>query len=135
MSGVLINIVDSISTLKANGKKGALVSLDIKKALHKYLQLVYNFFNFGPNFIRWLNLLGTNRKACIILDNEINSAFFDLQRGNAQGDTVSPYIFNLGFQILLFKINYDLQIHGVVDPTPVPPDLPPLPREVGTRPF
>jgi hypothetical protein len=28
-----------------------------------------------------------------------------------------------------------LQIHGIVDPTPVPPDLPPLPREVGTRPF
>jgi hypothetical protein len=57
---VLINIVDSISTLKANGKKGALISLDIKKAFdstsHKYLQLVYNFFNFGPNFIRWLNL-------------------------------------------------------------------------------
>ncbi len=88
---VLINIVDSISTLKANGKKGALISLDIKKAFdstsHKYLQLVYNFFNFGPNFIRWLNLLGTNRRACIILDNEISSAFFDLQRGNAQGDT------------------------------------------------
>jgi hypothetical protein len=96
---VLINIVDSISTLKANGKNGALISLDIKKAFdstsHKYLQLVYNFFNFGPNFVRWLNLLGTNRRACIILDSEISSAFFDLQRGNAQGDTTSPYIFNL----------------------------------------
>jgi hypothetical protein len=136
---VLINIVDSISTLKANGKKGALVSLDIKKAFdstsHKYLQLVYNFFNFGPNFIRWLNLLGTNRRACIILDNEISSAFFDLQRGNAQGNTISPYIFNLGFQILLFKINYELQIHGAIDPPAVPPDLTPLPREVSTRPF
>jgi hypothetical protein len=136
---VLINIIDSISTLKANGKKGALISLDIKKAFdstsHKYLQLVYNFFNFGPNFIRWLNLLGTNRRACIILDNELNSAFFDLQRGNAQGDTVSPYIFNLGFQILLFKINYDLQIDGVIDTPTVPPDLPPLPREVSTRPY
>jgi hypothetical protein len=44
---VLINIVDSISTLKAHGKNGALVSLDIKKAFdstsHKYLQLVYTF--------------------------------------------------------------------------------------------
>jgi hypothetical protein len=136
---VLINIVDSISTLKANGKNGALISLDIKKAFdstsHKYLQLVYNFFNFGPNFIRWLNLLGTNRRACIILDNEISSAFFDLQRGNAQDDTISPYIFNLGFQILLFKINYDLQIHGAIDPPAVPPDLIPLPLEVSTRPF
>jgi hypothetical protein len=134
---VLINIIDSIGTLKANGKKGALISLDIKKAFdstsHRYLQLVYNFFNFGPNFIRWLNLLGTNRRAYIILDNELNSAYFDLQRGNAQGDTVSPYIFNLGFQILLFKINYDLQIDGVIETPTVPPDIPPLPREVGTR--
>jgi hypothetical protein len=129
---ILINIIDSIGTLKANGKKGALISLDIKKAFdstsHRYLQLVDNFFNFGPNFIRWLNLLGTNRRACIILDNELNSAYFDLQRGNAQGDTVSPHIFNVGFQILLFKINYDLQIDGVIDTPTVPPDLPPPPN-------
>ncbi len=74
-------------------------------------------------------MLGTNRRACIILDNEINSAFFDLQRGNAQGDTVSPYIFNLGFQILLLKINYDLQIDGVVDTPTVPQTSPPPSQE------
>jgi hypothetical protein len=61
--------------------------------------------------------------------------YFDLERGNAQGDTSSPYIFNLGFQILLFKINYDFQISGVLDLPVVPPDIPPLSREVGTRPF
>jgi hypothetical protein len=79
----------------------------VKKAFdstsHKYLQLVYNFFNFGPNFIQWLNLLGTNRRACIILDNEINSAFFDLQLGNAQGDTV---LFRRIYLILAFKYCY-----------------------------
>jgi hypothetical protein len=111
---VLINIIDSINKTKASGNRGALVSLDIKKAFdstsHRYFQCVYSFFNFGPNFIRWLNLISTNRRACIILDNELYSSFFDLERGNAQGDTVSPYIFNLGFQILLFKINFDLQI-------------------------
>jgi hypothetical protein len=136
---VLINIVDSISRLKAENKKGALVSLDIKKAFdstsHRYLQLVYGFFNFGENFIRWLNLIGTNRRACIILDNELNSKFFDLERGNAQGDTISPYIFNLGFQILLFKINYDLQIEQILEPPAVPPDLDPLPVEVSERPY
>jgi hypothetical protein len=79
--------------------------------------------------------LGTNRKACIILDNEINSAYFDLERGNAQGDTISPYIFNLGFQILLFKINFDFQIEGALETPVVPPDIPPLSREVSTRPY
>ncbi len=126
---VLINIVDGITKLKCEGKRGALVSLDIKKGFdstsHRYLQQVYGFFNFGPNFIRWLNLISTNRRACIILDNEIYSSYFNLERGNAQGDTVSPYIFNLGFQILLFKINYDLKTEGIVDQPTVPPDIPP----------
>ncbi len=70
---VLIGIVDSINQLKYKNKRGALLSLDIKKAFdstsHSYLQEAYTFFNFGPNFIRWLNLIGTNRKACIILDD------------------------------------------------------------------
>jgi hypothetical protein len=133
---VLIGIIDSISRLRYRNRSGALLSLDIKKAFdstsHSYLQEAYRFFNFGPNFIRWLNLIGTNRKACIILDDGTYSDFFDLERGNAQGDTTSPYIFNIGFQILLLKLTFDLQIEGLFD-FPVPPDnTPPLPRTVGT---
>jgi hypothetical protein len=133
---VLIGIIDSISQLRYRNRSGALLSLDIKKAFdstsHSYLQEAYRFFNFGPNFIRWLNLIGTNRKACVILDDGTYSDFFDLERGNAQGDTTSPYIFNIGFQILLIKLTFDLQIEGLFD-FPVPPDnTPPLPRTVGT---
>ncbi len=35
----------------------------------------------------------------------------------------------------MFKINYDLQIEGIIELPPVPPDLPPIPPEVSTRPF
>jgi hypothetical protein len=42
------------------------------------------------------------------MENGMYSEFFDLERGNAQGDTTSPYIFNLGFQILLLKLTFDL---------------------------
>jgi hypothetical protein len=133
---VLINIVDSINCVNASRKHGALLSLDIKKAFdstsHEYLQQAYQFFNFGPNFIRWLNLVGTNRRACIILENEYYSEFFDLERGNAQGDTISPYIFNIGFQILLFKLNFDLQIDGLIPFPTVPDHIPPIPATVGT---
>jgi hypothetical protein len=133
---VLIGIVDSINHLKYRNKQGFILSLDIKKAFdstsHSYLQEVYKFFNFGPNFIKWLNLIGTNRKACIIMENGIYSEFFDLERGNAQGDTTSPYIFNLGFQILLLKLTFDLQIEGILE-TPTPPEgAPPLPPTVST---
>jgi hypothetical protein len=126
---VLIGIVDSINTIKHTRRNGALISLDIKKAFdstsHSYLQQVYKFFNFGPNFIKWLNLVCTNRRACVILENEYYSEFFDLERGNAQGDTISPYIFNIGFQILLFKLNFDLQIEGLVDFPRIPDNIPP----------
>jgi hypothetical protein len=126
---VLIGIVDSINSLKNRKRSGALLSLDIKKAFdstsHSYLQQVYKFFNFGPNFIRWLNLIGTNRKACIILENGVYSEFFYLERGNAQGDTTSPYIFNMGFQILLLKLTFDLQIEGLIE---FPPYLRTPPR-------
>jgi hypothetical protein len=133
---VLISIVDAINNLNHNRKSAALLSLDIKKAFdstsHRYLQNVYSFFNFGPKFVQWLNLISTNRWACIILDNGMYSEFFYLLRGNAQGDTVSPFIFNLGFQILLLKLTFTLQIEGLVD-FPVPPaDIPPLPVTVST---
>jgi hypothetical protein len=133
---VLIGIVDTINHINYRNKSGVLLSLDIKKAFdstsHSYLQMVYQFFNFGPNFIKWLNLIGTNRKACIILGNGTYSEFFYLERGNAQGDTTSPYIFNLGFQILILKLTFDLQIEGLVEFPAVPEHTPPLPRTVST---
>ncbi len=133
---VLIGIVDSINHLKYKRKQGFLLSLDIKKAFnstsHSYLQEVYKFFNFGPNFIRWLNLIGTNRKACIIMENGLYSEFFYLERGNAQGDMTSPYIFNLGFKILLLKLTFDLQIEGSLENPPLADGTPPLPPTVST---
>jgi len=126
---VLMNIIDNIQTCKNNGKTGALISLDIRKAFdtisHNFLNKAYRFFNFGENIIRWLNIIGTNRRACIIVENDMYTKFFDLKRGTAQGDTISPYIFNIGYQILLFKLNFDLQIEGTIEPAAVPPDLPP----------
>ncbi len=70
-----------------------------------------------------------------ILENDLYSKFFDLERGNAQGDTTSPYIFNIGYQILIFKINYDLQIAGIIETPTVPPDLQPpnLNKQVNSR--
>ncbi len=82
---VLIGIVDTINHVSLRNKNGVLLSLDIKKAFdstsHSYLQMVYSFFNFGPNFIKWLNLIGTNRKACIILGNGIVSDTASYIRG------------------------------------------------------
>jgi hypothetical protein len=74
---------------------------------------VFKFFKFGPNMIKWLNLLGTGRTACIILDDCSYSRNFDLGRGRAQGDNISPNTFDFGDQILIFKIEMDPQVSAV----------------------
>jgi len=115
---VLISVVEGIEKCKVNKKKGVVISLDIKKAFdslsHSFLQGVYDFFNLGPRIKKWITLLSTNRKACVILDAGKTTEFFDLERGNAQGDTISPFLFNLGYQILLFKLELSLQIAGTL---------------------
>jgi exonuclease III len=128
---VLIGVIDTIETCKAKKIKGGLLSLDIQKAFdslsHSYLQNIFNFYNFGPNISRWLTLLSTRRAARIIINSNISTEIFELERGNAQGDTISPFLFNLGYQILLFKLEFDVQIAGLTERVVLDPDFPPLP--------
>jgi len=115
---VLISVIEGIEKCNLKKINGAVISLDIKKAFdslaHSFLQGVYDFFNIGPRLKKWITLLSTNRKACVILEGGVTTNFFDLERGNAQGDTISPFLFNLGYQILLFKLELSLQIEGTL---------------------
>ncbi len=133
---VLISVLDIISNCKHQNRHGAVLSLDIHKAFntvsHQYMKKVFGFFNFGPYISKWLTILCTNRQACIILEDDLTTDYFDLDRGNTQGDTISPIIFNLCYQILLFKLQYDLQIESIAPETPLPASHPPLPETVST---
>jgi hypothetical protein len=81
-----------------------MVCVDQAKAFdsvnHEYMAKVFRFFNFGPNFIRWLCTIGTGRKAYVILSGGKTSTVFDLLKGTAQGDCSSPIIYNICAQIL-----------------------------------
>jgi len=114
---VLINVLETIRHCSHNNISGALVAVDMAKAFdtlsHGYLTEVFKFFNFGPGIIKWLNLLGTKRTACIILDDGSYSRNFSLERGRAQGDNISPNTFDFGDQILIFRIELDPQVASV----------------------
>ncbi len=131
---VLIGVIDSFETCRNKNIKGALLSLDIQKAFyslsHSYLENVFKFFNFGPNISLWLTILSMNRAARTGINSDISTDIFELERGNAQGDTISPFLFNLGYQILLFKLEFDLQKAGLVPEVTLPNDFPPLPDHV-----
>jgi hypothetical protein len=77
----------------------------------------------GPTIINWLTLLGENRSACLLLDDGNYSRSFELGRGRAQGDNISPNTFNFGEQILIFKIELDKNITGVWQNFLIPPHI------------
>jgi hypothetical protein len=97
-----------------------MVCVDQAKAFdsvdHKYMLKVFRFFGFGDRFISWLTTIGTNRKACVILENGKKSKFFNLEKETAQGDCPSPLIYNFCAQILIFKIELDPGIRRIDRP-------------------
>jgi hypothetical protein len=94
---VLITILDKIFNAKKLNRTGCILSLDIKKAFdslsHNFMGHALKFFNIGDRFIGWIKTICTNWKSCIILTANATSRSFSLDRGNAQGDVISPYIF------------------------------------------
>jgi Reverse transcriptase (RNA-dependent DNA polymerase) len=114
---VLMNVWEQINFCKVNNIKGAVIAIDMEKAFvtlsHLYLKSVYKFFNFGPGIVKWLELLGNEREACICLDNNKKMPFFNLGRGRPQGDNISPNTFNFEVQILIFKLELDPAIKKI----------------------
>jgi hypothetical protein len=106
-----------IAHCKKNDIPGAILSIDQAKAFdtisHLYMKQVYRFFGFGPNFIRLLETLGNNRTACIAFEDGSHSPPFDLKCGRAQGNTSSPIEYNMGQQIVIFKIELCPEIKSV----------------------
>jgi exonuclease III len=122
----LINTIDAIRHCEKNKISGVVLSIDQKKAFdsvyHGYMREVYKFFGFGEKFIFLLELIGTNRTARIILDGSI-SREFDLERGFAQGNGPSPKKYNIGEQILLFRLEYDPNLAGVYNMFIIPRNI------------
>jgi Reverse transcriptase (RNA-dependent DNA polymerase) len=87
---------------------------------HDFITEVYKFFGMGPNIIKWLNLCGNQRTACIILDNNVFSRQFTLGCGRPQGDNTSPTTFNFCEQILIFKLELAPDICRIPAPAPGP---------------
>ena len=77
---------------------GMLLLVDFEKAFDSiswsYVYNVLEFFNFGPNLIKYIKLLNNDVKLCV-LQHGFFSDFFRIERGCRQGDPISRYIFNL----------------------------------------
>ncbi|MCU7801439.1 MAG: reverse transcriptase family protein, partial [gamma proteobacterium symbiont of Lucinoma myriamae] len=95
---------------------GLLLLIDFEKAFDSvswvFINTVLDFFNFGPIFKQWINVLYKNIKSCVHINGHLSEWFF-LQRGCRQGDPISPYIFLLCAEILAILIRTNKHIKGI----------------------
>jgi len=77
------------------------------------VEKVYDFNGFGPQIKFWLKTKGNSRSEQLILENNTLSEPFDLGRGHAQGDSPSPFLYNMAAQICIWKIELDPLVKSV----------------------
>ena len=109
-------LFDLIEQTEENDIPGLLFFTDFEKAFdsisHKYLVDTLKFFNFGPSFIKWIEVFYNDATSCIS-NNGYLSNFFKIKRGVRQGCPLSPYLFILGIELLSYAVKTHEGIKGL----------------------
>ena len=94
----------------------AAFSLDAQKAYDNaelaYLLYTLRVFGFGEGFIKWVKIIYLCPKASV-LTNGMRSPLFGLERGQKQGDPLSPLLFTIFLEPLAVALRADTGIKGV----------------------
>ena len=115
MSGRNINcnirrVMDLIEYSETHDLPGIIVSLDFEKCFDrievKALIGALEFFNFGPSFIKWTELIYSRPVACIS-NNGYFSNYFNVKRSVKQGGCCSAYYFLIIAEVLAMNLRKD----------------------------
>lgn len=92
------------------------VALDTAKAFDsvvwQYLWECLHGFGFGPNFIKWLQLLYQTPKAWMFVNRWLSDQF-PFERGTCQGCPISPLLYALAAEPLAMAIRTEPNIAGL----------------------
>lgn len=108
-------ILDILEYCENNNKDGILLFADFQKAFDSvewnFLFKTLQKFNFGPNFINWIQILYKN-PSFHVKNNGWLSRKCRMKRGIRQGCPVSALLFLFVMEILNLKINNCRDIKG-----------------------
>ena len=107
---------DILDYAKVNNKAGLLLLIDFEKAYDsisfQFITRVLNFFNFGKDLIKWVQILLHDFLAVINHCGNISKRF-NIGRGCRQGDPIASYLFILCIEILAIKLRSSNDIEGI----------------------
>ena len=110
------NLKSIIDYIDQNDQNYAIISLDQEKAFdrikHNFLKIVLKKFNFLSNFINWFKIIYTDIESKVL----VNGTFipnFKILRSVRQGCSLSMFLYALGLEPLIFKINANTLIQGI----------------------
>ena len=113
----LLRLVDDVmDNLNMDDKPGLLVSIDYSQAfdrISKELMITaFKMFGFGPDFIKWVQVLMTNTLSSISYCGW-TSEYFQVDSGIRQGCPFSPLAFVVGIELLAIKLRNSKNIKGI----------------------
>ena len=107
---------DIIDGCNNNGVDGLILLVDFEKAFDSiswaFINESLKKFNFGKNFITWINMFQIGSTSKITLNGHFSSPF-PLQRGCRQGDPISPYLFILCAEFLTLALKENKELEGI----------------------
>ena len=110
------NLKSIIDYIDQNDQNYAIISLDQEKAFdrieHNFLKIVLKKFNFPSNFINWFNIIYTDIESKVLVNGTFTPNF-KILRSVRQGCSLSMFLYVLGLEPLIFKINANTLIQGI----------------------
>ena len=113
----LIRLIDdTINYLDVTQKPGILIALDYKAAFDtiskEYIAWSFKRFNFGKDFVRWVEVIMKNTNSCINYMGWLSESI-EINSGIRQGRPFSPMAFILALELLAIRLRADENVKGI----------------------